>query len=104
MITVPGGGSSSVFRNACGDSPVMRSASSTMNTFDGPRTGLSAAARSRARMSSMRIARGPLGRSAGGLGASTCRSGCAELAAPRSTRANSTAAALRPDPGGPTNA
>src|SRR3989442_3104450 len=104
MITVPAGGSSSVLRKACGDSPVIRSASSMMKTFHGPTTGHSDAVRSSARTSAMRIAFGPFGLSSGGVGTMTCRSGCAGRATPSRARANSSAAARRPDPSGPMKA
>ena len=112
-ITVWAGGSSSVLRIACGAGPVMRSASSTMNTFHADSAGRSAASRSSSRMSSMRSAGGPFGFFSGGVGAITRTSGHA----PRSMRparpgspgatsafAKASAAALRPDPAGPTNA
>ena len=82
-MTVCAGGSSSVFKNACGAGPVIRSASSTMKTFHGASAGRSAASRSSSRMSSMRRASGPFGFFSGGVGAISRTSG----QVPRSMRA-----------------
>ena len=120
MITVWAGGSSRVLRKACGVASVILSAPSTMKTFTGASSGRSAATRSSSRMSSTRRAGAPLGLDSGGVGSTRCTSGCAPRAmraaaraaapsVPRSVRltsaaANACAAALQPDPAGPTNA
>ena len=113
MITVRAGGSSSVFRSACGVEAVIFSASSTMNTFQAASAGLSEARRSSSRIVSMRRVGVPLGLLGGGAGPRRCTSGWP----PRSTRAaedppcgatraeaKASAVALRPEPSGPTKA
>src|SRR5262245_13446091 len=104
MITVAAGGSSSVFRNACGVSSVIRSASSMMNTLRRAIAGRRAARRSSSRIALMRIARAPRGFDSGGVGTITCRSGCGRAALPKSSSANASAVVMRPAPGGPMNA
>src|SRR6185503_18101935 len=104
MITVAGGGSSSVFRNACGVSAVMRSASSSTKTLRRAATGLSAATRSSSRIALIRMARAPFGFDSGGVGTITCRSGCWREGLPRSSAAKASAAVIRPAPEGPMKA
>jgi hypothetical protein len=92
ITTVAGGGSSRNFRNACGASSVMRSASSTTSTRRRARAGRSDARRSSSRMAPMRIVRAPLGLDSGGVGVTTCRSGCGrEASAPSSSDAKASA-------------
>ena len=113
MMTVRSGGSSSVFRKACGVAGVIRSASSTTKTFRAASAGRSAASRPRARTFSILSSSGPFGLPSGGVGWISLTSGCA----PRSTRAagappagatsalaKASAVSFRPAPGGPTKA
>src|SRR4029453_17854149 len=104
MITVAGGGSSSVFRNACGVSPVMRSTSSSTKTLRRAAAGLSAASRSSSRIALIRMARAPFGFDSGGVGTITCRSGCCREGLPRSSAAKASAVVTRPAPEGPMKA
>src|SRR5262245_36164869 len=104
MITVAGGGSSSVFRNACGVSPVMRSASSSTKTLRRAAAGLSAASRSSSRIALIRTALAPLRFESGGVGTITCRSGCCREGLPRSSAAKASAVVIRPAPEGPMKA
>src|SRR4029450_5589888 len=96
MITVAGGGSSSVFRNACGVSPVMRSTSSSTKTLRRAGAGLRAAS-----CAGPRVA---WGFDAGGAGTITCRSGCCREGLPRSSAAKASAVVTRPAPEGPMKA
>src|SRR5437867_7980282 len=104
MITVAAGGSSSVLRNACGVSSVIRSASSRMNTLRRAMAGRSAASRSSPRIAPIRIAREPRGFVSGGVGTITCRSGCGRAELASSSSANASAVVIRPAPAGPTKA
>src|SRR5262245_201864 len=104
MITVAGGGSSSVLRNACGVSPVMRSASSSTKTLRRAAAGLSAASRSSSRIALMRMALAPFGFESGGVGTITCRSGCCREGLLRSSAAKASAVVIRPAPEGPMKA
>src|SRR5262245_5287102 len=104
MITVAGGGSSSVFRNACGVSPVMRSASSSTKTLRRAAAGLSAASRSSSRIALIRMALAPFGFESGAVGTITCRSGCCREGLPRSSAATASAVVIRPAPEGPMKA
>src|SRR5437867_7587819 len=104
MITVAAGGSSSVFKNACGVSPVMRSASSGTKTLRRAAAGRSAATRSSSRIASIRMARAPRGFDSGGVGTITCGSGCGREGLPRSSAARASAVVIRPAPEGPMKA
>src|SRR5262249_16279715 len=104
MITVAGGGSSSVFRNACGVSAGMGSPSASTKTLRRAATGLSAATRSSSRIALIRMALAPFGFKSGGVGTITCRSGCCREGLPRSSAAKASAVVIRPAPEGPMKA
>ena len=112
-ITVCAGGSSSVLRKAWGVAAVIRSASSTMNTFTAASAGRREASRSSSRIFSILRASGPFGLSSGGVGAIRCTSGWTPRAARAAARppagatsapAKASAVVLRPEPAGPTKA